>query len=316
LRKKVIGKWLFVFGESITKAHYIAKCKCTTKKNSHRPMRISFIDTGFFKLDGGAMFGVVPKTLWSKQNPADDKNRCTWAMRCLLVEDGPRLILIDTGLGNKQDDRFFGFYDLHGEASLTDSIRSAGYELSDITDVILTHLHFDHVGGAVIYDAQRHLVPAFPNAIYWTHHDHWNWAINPNPRERASFLADNIRPLETAGQLRFLDPQHSPFDNVELIRVDGHTEAMLLPLISYKDRKILFAADLIPSSYHIPQAWIMSYDVRPLISMTEKENFLQQAVDASWILFFEHDPIYQAAVVERGEKGFRIRERGDLHLFL
>lgn len=280
-------------------------------------MKINIIDTGFFKLDGGAMFGVVPKSLWNRHNPADEKNLCSWAMRCLLVEDGNKLILIDTGLGNKQDDKFFGFYDLHGDATLKSSIRGKGYDLSDVTDVILTHLHFDHVGGAIERRPDgATLVPTFPNATYWSNESHWEWAVNPNPREKASFLKENILPLKESGQLKFIDKSVSPFSNIDFIHVDGHTEQMMLPLIRYQGHKIIYVADLLPSSFHIPLPWIMSYDVRPLLTMQEKGIVLQRAVDEKCILLFEHDPLYEAAVVEQTEKGIKIRERGNLTNFL
>jgi glyoxylase-like metal-dependent hydrolase (beta-lactamase superfamily II) len=280
-------------------------------------MNIHIIDTGFFKLDGGAMFGVVPKTLWNKHNPADEKNLCSWAMRCLLVEDGNKLILIDTGLGDKQDEKFFGFYDLHGDATLLTSIRKKGFQPEDITDVILTHLHFDHVGGAVKYNQDRtRLVPVFPNATYWSNDSHWQWASNPNPREKASFLKENILPMQESGQLKYIEKGSSPFSNIDFIHVDGHTEQMMLPVIHYQEQKILYVADLLPSSFHIPLPWIMSYDVRPLLTMQEKEHVLQMAVDERCILLFEHDPLYEAAVVEQTEKGIKIRERGDLRNFL
>lgn len=280
-------------------------------------MQLHIIDTGFFKLDGGAMFGVVPKTLWNKHNPADEKNLCSWAMRCLLIEDGDKLILIDTGLGEKQDEKFFGFYDLHGDATLRTSIQKKGYDVKDVTDVVLTHLHFDHAGGAISYNQDRSiLAPTFPNATYWSNQEHWDWATNPNPREKASFLKENILPLQESGQLKFIHKGISPFSNVDFIHVDGHTEQMMLPLISYKDLKIVYAADLLPSSFHIPLPWIMSYDVRPLLTMQEKEQLLQKAADEKYILLFEHDPKYEAAVVERTEKGIRIMERGEFDNFI
>jgi len=280
-------------------------------------MKIHIIDTGFFKLDGGAMFGVVPKVLWNKHNPADEKNLCSWAMRCLLIEDGEKLILVDTGMGNKQDDKFFGHYDLHGEATLHSSIAEKGFSPADITDVLLTHLHFDHVGGAVQFsrDGSR-LEPTFANATYWSNEAHWQWATNPNPREKASFLKENILPLQESGQLRFIEDGQSPFAGISLINVDGHTEQMMLPVIQYKNQKIIYCADLFPSSHHIPIPWLMSYDMRPLRTMEEKQSVLQQAVDEKCILLFEHDPVYEAAVVEHTEKGIRIRERGALVDFL
>ena len=280
-------------------------------------MNIHTIDTGFFKLDGGAMFGVVPKSLWNRHNPADEKNLCTWAMRCLLIEDGGKLILIDTGLGNKQDQKFFGHYDLHGDASLMSSIRNCGYDVTDITDVILTHLHFDHVGGAAQFNNDRSkLLPAFPNATYWSNEAHWEWAVNPNPREKASFLKENILPLKESEQLKFIEKGKSPFPNIDFIHVDGHTEQMMLPVIHYKDQKIIYAADLLPSSYHIPLAWIMSYDMRPLVTMQEKQEVLQNAAAEKHIILFEHDPVFEAAMVEQTEKGVAIRERGALSNFI
>lgn len=280
-------------------------------------MKIHIIDTGFFKLDGGAMFGVVPKVLWNKQNPADEKNLCSWAMRCLLIEDGKKLILVDTGMGNKQDDKFFGHYDLHGEATLHSSIAEKGFSPADVTDVFLTHLHFDHVGGAVQFsrDGSR-LEPTFSNATYWSNEAHWQWATNPNPREKASFLKENIFPLEESGQLRFIENGQSLFEGVSLLHVDGHTEQMMLPVIRYKSQKIIYCADLFPSSYHIPIPWVMSYDMRPLQTMSEKQSVLQQVVDEQCILLFEHDPVYEAALVEQTEKGVRVRERGMLRDFL
>ncbi|RRB02796.1 MBL fold metallo-hydrolase [Larkinella rosea] len=278
-------------------------------------MKIQTIDTGFFKLDGGAMFGVVPKTLWGKHQTADDQNRCTWAMRCLLVEEGNRLLLVDTGMGDKQDARFFSHYDPHGEASLLQSIQQAGYSVNEITDVLLTHLHFDHVGGAVQRVSDR-LLPTFPAATYWSHRSHWQWATHPNPREKASFLKENFDPLRESGQLQFVDEGGFSVPNVDLMQVDGHTEKMTLPIFRLGDRTAVFAADLIPSSTHIALPWVMSYDVRPLLTMEEKAHLLQKAADENWILLFEHDPVIEAATVETTDKGIRIREKGPLALFL
>lgn len=280
-------------------------------------MNLHIIDTGYFKLDGGAMFGVVPKTLWNKHNPADEKNLCSWSMRCLLIEDGNRLILVDTGLGDKQDDKFFGFYDLHGDATLIGSIKKTGFSPEDVTDVVLTHLHFDHVGGAAKYNTDKSvLLPTFPNATYWSNTSHWQWATNPNPREKASFLRENILPIQESGQLKFIDNEKSPFTNIDFIHVNGHTEQMMLPVIHYKNQKIIYAADLIPSSFHLPLPWVMSYDVRPLLTMQEKESVLKKAAEEKCILLFEHDPVYEAAVVEQTEKGIKILERGDLKNFI
>jgi glyoxylase-like metal-dependent hydrolase (beta-lactamase superfamily II) len=280
-------------------------------------MKINIIDTGYFKLDGGAMFGVVPKTLWNKHNPADERNLCSWAMRCLLVEEGDRLILIDTGMGDKQDAKFFGHYDLHGDATLLSSIQQKGYSPEDITDVILTHLHFDHVGGAVQFskDGSR-LSPTFRKATYWSNEAHWQWAVEPNPREKASFLKENILPLQESGQLKFIEKGTSPFPSIDFINVNGHTEQMMLPVIHYQNRKIIYAADLLPSSFHIPLPWIMSYDMRPLVTLEEKTQVLQQAVNEDCIILFEHDPLYEAAVLEQTEKGIKIKQRGSLSEFI
>ncbi|UFH56082.1 MBL fold metallo-hydrolase [Spirosoma sp. KNUC1025] len=283
-------------------------------------MHLQTLDTDYFKLDGGAMFGVVPKPLWQKLNPADELNRCTWAMRCLLYEEAGQLLLVDTGIGDKQDAKFFGHYDLHrgdgpGESSLLGSIRGAGYDAADITDVLLTHMHFDHVGGAVKREADR-LIPVFPNATYWVHPDHWNWAVHPNPREKASFLRENILPLQESGQMKFLSETIFPYADTYLQYVDGHTEKMTLPLFRINGRTVAFMADLIPSSGHVPLPYVMSYDIRPLLTMDEKKNVLQQAADENWILVFEHDPVTEAATVELTEKGIRIKEKGKLAEFL
>lgn len=273
------------------------------------------LDTGLFKLDGGAMFGVVPKPIWQNLNPADEQNRCTWAMRCLLYEAGNQLLLIDTGIGDKQDAKFFSHYDLHGDGSLLGSIRKAGYDLTDVTDVLLTHLHFDHVGGAV-RRVGNELTPVFAEATYWSHPAHWQWATSPNPREKASFLTDNILPLEQSGQLAFLTERPFPYSDIDFLYVDGHTEKMALPVFRISGRRVVFVADLIPSAGHVPLPYVMSYDVRPLLTMDEKARLLKQAADENWILVFEHDPVIEAATVEHTEKGVRIREKGDLRTLL
>ena len=277
-------------------------------------MNISVINTGFFKLDGGAMFGVVPKVLWQKHNSADANNLCTWAMRCLLVEDGDRLILIDTGMGDKQSEKFFSYYEPHGDATLSKSLKKAGFQPEDITDVLLTHLHFDHVGGAVIGAGEK-LRTTFPNATYWSEADHWQWALHPNPRERASFLKENILPIQGSGQLKFIE-ERSHFPNIDFIKVKGHTEQMMLPVIQYKGKTLIYSADLIPSSAHIPLPWVMAYDVRPLLTMQEKESVLNRAVEENAILIFEHDSVYEAAILEKTEKGVRVKERGALGEFV
>jgi glyoxylase-like metal-dependent hydrolase (beta-lactamase superfamily II) len=275
-------------------------------------VRLNTINTGYFKLDGGAMHGVVPKSIWSKFNPPDEKNLCTWAMRCLLIEDGNKLILIDNGIGDKQDFNFFRHYYLHGDDSLEKSIKKAGYGFEEITDVFLTHLHFDHCGGSVKKKDGLYSL-TFPNATYWSNEAHWNWAMNPNKREGASFLRENILPIQESGQLKFIQPFHpSPFDNFEILYSDGHTEKQMLPKIKYKDKTIVFTADLLPSLGHIPIPYIMSYDVRPLVSMEEKEVFLNEAADNSYILFLEHDPNVECCMVERMEKG--VRQNGTIRL--
>lgn len=262
------------------------------------------------------MFGVVPKTLWNKLNPADERNLCTWAMRCLLIETGNRLLLVDTGIGDKQDARFFGHYDLHGDATLLGSIEQAGYQASDITDVLLTHLHFDHVGGAVRRDADGNLRPTFSNATYWTHSGHWQWGTNPNPREKASFLSENMLPLRESGQLSFSDQKSPGLDGLSFLYVDGHTEKMSLPKLTVNGQTVLFCADLFPSSHHIPLPWVMSYDVRPLLTMEEKTQVLQQAAAENWILVFQHDPVIEAATVEMTERGIRLKDKGRLSEFI
>ncbi|MFD2866635.1 MBL fold metallo-hydrolase [Mucilaginibacter antarcticus] len=272
-------------------------------------MKLHTIDTGFFKLDGGAMFGVVPKVIWNRTNPADANNLCTWAMRCLLVEDGDRLILIDTGIGDKQDDRFLSHYYLHGDATLEGSLAKLGFHRNDITDVFLTHLHFDHVGGAVIRQGDK-LLPAFKNAVYWSNSKHWDWAINPNEREKASFLKENILPIQASGQLKFIEAHHhaSFTNNISVKFVYGHTESMMLPLINYKDKQILYMADLLPSVGHLPLPYVMAYDMFPLQTLAEKKLILDEALTKNYILFLEHDPINECCTLQRTEKGVRLGE--------
>ena len=266
-------------------------------------MQLYTIDTGYFKLDGGAMFGVVPKTMWNKLNPADENNLCTWAMRCLLVEDGNRLILIDTGIGNKQDAKFFSHYYLHGDSSLDSSLAQHGFHRDDITDVFLTHLHFDHCGGAIIRQGDQ-LIPAFKNATYWSHADHWNWAVHPNDREKASFLKDNILPIQESGQLKFIEGE-SFTDNFSVRLVNGHTNSMMLPQLNYKGRTIVYMADLLPSAAHLPIPYVMAYDMFPLTTLQEKKSFLAEAVENNYLLYFEHDPQIELAELVQTEKGVR-----------
>lgn len=269
-------------------------------------MQLHTINTGLFKLDGGAMHGVVPKSMWNKVNPADENNMCTWAMRCLLVEQENQLILIDTGIGTKQDEKFFGHYFLHGNDSLEKSIQAKGYSMDDITDVFLTHLHFDHVGGAVKRVDDK-LVPTFKNAKYWSNQAHWNWAVEPNDREKASFLKENILPLQESGQLNFIDVK----DGEEWIKdfriryVNGHTEAMMLPQINYKGKTILYAADLLPSMHHISLPWIMGYDMRPLDTLHEKKTLLAEASANDWLLYFEHDGVNEMCQIQQTDRGIR-----------
>jgi len=270
-------------------------------------MKIHTIDTGFFKLDGGAMFGVVPKVMWQKINPADENNLCTWAMRCLLIEIDDRLILIDTGLGDKQSEKFFSYFHPHGEDSLMKSIEAKGVNADDITDVIHTHLHFDHCGGS-INRVDDELVPAFKNATYWHNETHWNWAMKPNDREKASFLKENFEPLQIQGKVKFIDPNNSPFKNITFEIVNGHTEAMLLPIINYNGKTFAYMADLIPSVGHIPLPYIMGYDLRALTTLNEKTSFLKKAYDNNYTLIFEHDPKIECCTLKMTEKGIRMDE--------
>lgn len=273
-------------------------------------MKLHTIDTGYFKLDGGAMFGVVPKIMWQKLNPPDENNLCTWAMRCLLVEDGDRLILIDNGIGNKQDARFLSHYHLHGKDTLDSSLEKAGFSRRDITDVFLTHLHFDHCGGS-IERINGALQTVFSNAIYWSNAQHWKWATEPNDREKASFLKENILPIESSGQLKFVIPEDkSVFSETISVRFFyGHTDAMILPQIRYKDKTIVFMADLLPSIAHLPLPYVMAYDMFPLKTLTEKKLFLEEAVKNDYILFFEHDPQIECCTLKNTEKGVRENER-------
>jgi glyoxylase-like metal-dependent hydrolase (beta-lactamase superfamily II) len=270
-------------------------------------MNLYTINTGFFKLDGGAMFGVVPKTMWNKLNPADENNLCSWAMRCLLIEDGNRLLLIDNGIGNKQDEKFFGHYYLHGDDTLDKSLAAHGFHRDDITDVFLTHLHFDHCGGSIIREGDQ-LVPAFKNATFWTNQAHWKWATEPNDREKASFLKENILPIQQSGQLKFIDARERPPLINDIHFVSGHTESMMLPKLSYKGRKIVYMADLLPSASYIPIPYIMAYDTRPLLTLQEKKTFLTEAVENSYILFFEHDPANECCTLQMTDKGVRAGE--------
>ncbi|RMF04692.1 MAG: MBL fold metallo-hydrolase [Bacteroidetes bacterium] len=269
-------------------------------------IKTSFIPTGFFKLDGGAMFGVVPKQLWARLNPPDEHNLCTWAMRCLLIETEERKILVDTGIGNKQDAKFRSHFHPHGDDSLLGSLRARGLAPEDITDVLLTHLHFDHVGGAIsaAADGSHHLT--FPNAIYWSNDRHWQWAMEPNAREAASFLKENFKPLQDQGRLKLLDVQKDDLPWLPGIRlrfVYGHTEAMMLPIITQANQTLVYCADLIPSASHLRLPYVMAYDVRPLATLEEKTQLLEQAVADDWTLAFEHDPKTSTVKLRRDERG-------------
>jgi glyoxylase-like metal-dependent hydrolase (beta-lactamase superfamily II) len=290
-------------------------------------MKLYTINTGYFKLDGGAMFGVVPKSIWNKLNPADENNMCSWALRCLLIEDEGRLILIDNGMGDKQDAKFFGHYYLHGNDTLDKSLAQHGFTKDDITDVFLTHLHFDHCGGSIVREGDK-LVPAFKNATYWSNERHWQWATQPNDREKASFLKENILPIQESGQLKFLNVRREPSDvsssktvgskltthdsslttHVSFYAVCGHTDAMMLPKINYKERTVVFMADLLPSAAHIPLPYVMAYDMFPLTTLNEKKLFLTEAQQNDYVLFFEHDPLNECCTLQMTEKGIRVKE--------
>jgi len=275
-------------------------------------MKLYPIEAGNFKLDGGAMFGVVPKALWERTNPADEKNRVEMATRSLLIEDEERLILIDTGMGNKQGDSFFVHYGLWGEHSLDHSLAKAGFHRDDITDVFFTHLHFDHCGGAIQRSKSGVLSPAFKNATFWVHESHWKWATNPNLREKASFLSENIMPLQESGQLNLIKGKGPFLENTGLpfsvFLADGHTEKQMLPLIEYKGEKVFYAADLIPTVGHIPIPYIMGYDTRPLLSLDEKTLFLEKALLENAFLLLEHDPHHELISLQKTDKGIRLKE--------
>jgi glyoxylase-like metal-dependent hydrolase (beta-lactamase superfamily II) len=277
-------------------------------------MKLYPIETGNFKLDGGAMFGVVPKTIWNKTNPADENNLIDIAARCLLIEDGNRLILIDTGMGNKQSDKFFGYYSLWGSHSLDKSLAKHGFSRDDITDVFMTHLHFDHCGGSVIWNKDKTgYEVAFKNAKFWTNENHWEWATKPNAREKASFLSENILPMQESGQLNFIKRSEGDFLSKSeldfgIFFVDGHTEKMMIPHIQYQDKTIAFCADLIPTAGHLPLPYVMGYDTRPLLTMPEKSKFLTAAAENNYYLFLEHDAHNEIITVEKTEKGIRLKE--------
>ena len=272
-------------------------------------MKIYPIETGNFKLDGGAMFGVVPKIIWQKTNPADSNNLIDMSMRCMLIEDGKRLILIDTGLGSKQSDKFFGYYQLFGNFSLESSLAKHGFHRDDITDVFLTHLHFDHCGGVIEWNSQKTLLqPAFKNAKFWSNDNHWKWALEPNPREKASFLKENINPIRESGQLNFITNNSLEQIGFNVLFMDGHTEKQMLPKLSYQGKTIVFMADLLPTIGHIPLPYVMGYDTRPLLTIKEKAIFLKEAADNNYYLFLEHDAYNEICTVQHTEKGVRLKE--------
>jgi glyoxylase-like metal-dependent hydrolase (beta-lactamase superfamily II) len=280
-------------------------------------MKIYPIETGNFKLDGGAMFGVVPKTIWNKTNPADENNLIDIAARCMLIEDGNRLILIDTGMGNKQSEKFFGYYSLWGNDSLDKSLAKYGFHRDDVTDVFMTHLHFDHCGGSVNWNKDKTgYEVAFKNAKFWTNENHWDWATKPNAREKASFLSENILPIQESGQLNFIKRPDSDFGisdlGFDVFYVDGHTEKMMIPHIQYQDKTIVFCADLIPTAGHLPLPYVMGYDTRPLLTMPEKSKFLTAAAENNYFLWLEHDAHNPIITVEMTEKGVRLKERFEI----
>ncbi|EKB04853.1 hypothetical protein HMPREF9711_01718 [Myroides odoratimimus CCUG 3837] len=277
-------------------------------------MKLYAIESGNFKLDGGAMFGVVPKVIWNKTNPADANNLINLGARLLLIEEGNRLILIDTGMGNKQSDKFFGYYNLWGDHSIDKSLAKHGFHRDDITDVFLTHLHFDHVGGAVNWNSDKTgYVNAFKNAKYWTNENHWEWATKPNAREKASFLSENILPIQDSGALHFIPKAqgnilHNSELGFDIFFADGHTEKQMIPILNYKGKKIAYVADLLPTVGHIPLPYVMGYDTRPLLTLDEKEKFLKMAADENWYLFLEHDAHNEIITVQHTEKGVRLNE--------
>ncbi len=273
-------------------------------------MKLFTINAGFFKLDGGAMFGVVPKSIWQKTNPADENNLCNWAMRCLLIVDGDRKILIDNGIGYKQDERFLKHYYLHGDDTLEKSLETHGFTKDEITDVFLTHLHFDHCGGSIEKLEDGSLIPAFKNAVYWSNKAHWEWAVNPNDREKASFLKENILPIQESGKLKFIDTFDGVdfTDHIKIRFAFGHTDSMMLPQISYKGKIILYMADMLPSIGHIPMPYVMSYDMFPLKTLNEKNKFLTEAVENDYVLYLEHDPVNECCTLQETEKGIRVKD--------
>ncbi len=271
-------------------------------------MKLYPINTGNLKLDGGAMFGVVPKVIWGKSYPSDENNLCNWSMRCLLIVDGDRRILIDCGIGDKQSEKFFSNYYLNGDDTLEKSLEAVGFTLDDITDVILTHLHFDHAGGAIRWNSDKtDYEVTFKNATYRTSRQQWEWATSPNNREKASFLKENILPIKEMGRLELIEVDTELFPNVSVRIFNGHTDGQVIPFIKYKDKTVVYMADLLPSAAHVPLPWVMSYDTRPLLTLEEKEPFMAEAAKNGYILFFEHDILNECCTVMETEKGVRLK---------
>ncbi|MBN2174829.1 MAG: MBL fold metallo-hydrolase [Bacteroidales bacterium] len=279
-------------------------------------MDLHIIETGNLKLDGGAMFGVVPKTIWQKVYPADENNLCNWSMRCLLVVDGDRKILIDNGIGDKQDEKFLKHYHLNGEASLENSLADLGLSKDDITDMVLTHLHFDHCGGSIIKVGEDEYQPAFKNARYWISKPQWEWATHPNRREKASFLKENIFPIEESGQLKLVETEGELFPNFHVRFYDGHTDGQMLPFINYNGKTIVFVSDLLPSTAHVPLPYVMAFDTKPLVTLKEKESFFKEAIENNYVLFLEHDLYHQCCTIEQTEKGPAVKDTFELAAIL
>jgi len=271
-------------------------------------MELHVIETGNLKLDGGAMFGVVPKSIWNKNYPADENNLCNWSMRCLLVVDGDRKVLIDNGIGDKQNEKFLKHYYLNGDDTLQKSLEKAGYTTDDITDMVLTHLHFDHCGGSIVKAGEDQYKPAFKNATYWISKGQWEWATKPNRREKASFLKENIFPIRESGQLKIVENEGALFPGIDVKFYNGHTDGQMIPFIKYNGKTIVFMADLLPSAAHVPMPYVMAYDTRPLVTLQDKEKFFTEAIEKEYILFLEHDLYNECCTLEETEKGPRVKE--------
>jgi glyoxylase-like metal-dependent hydrolase (beta-lactamase superfamily II) len=279
-------------------------------------MKLFKLETGNFKLDGGAMFGVVPKVLWNKVYPSDANNLCNLSLRCLLIQTEEKLILIDAGIGNKQSEKFFSYYYLNGADSLDKSLHAAGFLPTDVTDVILTHLHFDHCGGAVIKDSRDNYLLKFPNALHWVSKAQWNWALNPNFREKASYFKENIEPIHKSGNLRIIEKEGNFTDEISIRLFHGHSEGLIIPLIKYRHNTIVYTSDLIPTVSHLPSSWICGFDTQPLLTMKEREDFIAEAEEKKYILFFEHDIYTECCTLKKSEKGIRMDKKFTFEEFL